>query len=609
MFSGRLGLLFLACGLAAFGVAWAGLRGESAPALAQPEPPLGSPPVTLLQPPPETAMPAAEPTSEATEPAQDPESPLLFFALRSGGGSHIRVQPSGVTTQYPLTSGEWDDRDPAVSPDGSRLAFASSRGGSWDLYLMQLATGDIRRLTETEGYEGRPTWSPDGLWLAYEAYYGDDLDIWVLPVDGGQPTIQLTDDPASDLAPTWDPNGRRIAFISDRSGFPDLYLADLDKPVDRFTNLSQTPDVAESDPAFDPYGARVAYSTWTDGLEQIWVVDASEAASVEWIGQGGRPSWYPDGSMLTAILTAPTRAQVVTYGLSPDGAPLGVSVAGQLDGLSWTAAAELPGWAAPADPAAGTEPEEGSQPVSRPGLVTLPGVLPDGLALSQAVFEPFMGLRQRAGSELGWDLLGQLDLAFVDLNDPLPPGFSYNDWLHTGRAFTLAQAAYQAGWVEVVRQDFGSQTYWQVFVRTAVQDGSLGEPLRARPWDLNGRYEGNPSVYDQGGDLKPEIPPGYFVDFTSLAAGHGFERLPALNNWRTFYPAARFGEFALTGGLDLLQAMLELYPAEAIATPTTFQTPTQTPTNTPRPTPTPWWWRWRTPTPVPTLNSTPTPLP
>jgi TolB protein len=202
-----------------------------------------------------------------------------------------------------------------------------------------------------------------------------------------------------------------------------------------------------------------------------------------------------------------------------------------------------------------------------------------------------------------------LDLAFVDLNDPLPPGFSYNDWLHTGRAFTLAQAAYQAGWVEVVRQDFGSQTYWQVFVRTAVQDGSLGEPLRARPWDLNGRYEGNPSVYDQGGDLKPEIPPGYFVDFTSVAAGHGFERLPALNNWRTFYPAARFGEFALTGGLDLLQAMLELYPAEAIATPTTFQTPTQTPTNTPRPTPTPWWWRWRTPTPVPTLNSTPTPLP
>ena len=168
MFSGRLGLLLLACGLAAFGVAWAGLRGESAPALAQPEPPLASSPVALLQPAPETAMPAAEPTSEATEPALNLGSPLLFFALRSGGGSHIRVQPSGVTTQYPLTSGEWDDRDPTVSPDGSRLAFASSRGGRWDLYLMQLATGDIRRLTETAGLEGRPTWSADDLRIEQE---------------------------------------------------------------------------------------------------------------------------------------------------------------------------------------------------------------------------------------------------------------------------------------------------------------------------------------------------------------------------------------------------------------------------------------------------------
>ena len=609
MFSGRLGLLFLACGLAIAGVAWAGLKGESAPPLAQPEPPLASPPDALLQPAPETTLPAVEPTAEATDPALNLGSPLLFFALRSGGGSHIRVQPSGVTAQYPLTSGEWDDRDPAVSPDGSRLAFASSRGGGWDLYLMQLATGDIRRLTETEGYEGRPTWSPDGLWLAYEAYYGDDLDIWVLPVDGGQPAIQLTDDPASDLAPSWDPNGRRIAFISDRSGFPDLFLADLDKPVDRFTNLSQTPDVAESDPAFDPAGVRIAYSTWTDGLEQTWLMDASEPTSVQWIGQGGRPRWYPDGSVLTAILSAPTRAQVVTYGLSPDGAPLGVSVAGQLDGLSWTATAKLPSWVAAADPAADAVTEEGSQEATRLGLVTLPGVVPDGLALSQSVFEPFMGLRQRAGSELGWDFLGQLDLAFVDLNDPLPPGFSYSDWLHTGRAFALTQAAYQAGWVEVVRQDFGSLTYWQVFVRTAAQDGSLGEPLRARPWDLDARYAGNSAVYDQGGGPKPEIPSGYYVDFTSLAAGYGFERLPALNNWRTFYPAARFSEFTLTGGLDWLQAMLELYPPEAIATPTAFQTPTQTPTNTPRPTPTPWWWRWRTPTPVPTLSSTPTPLP
>jgi TolB protein len=538
-----------------------------------------------------------------------PKSALLFFAARSEGGSQLFAQPEGTTARYPLTAGDWDDRDPAVSPEGSRLAFASNRGGTWDLYLMELANGNVQRLTDTPGYEGRPTWSPDGLWLAYEAYYGDDLDIWVLPVDGSQGAIQLTDDPASDMAPSWDPQGRRIAFISDRAGQPDLYLADLDNSVDRFINLTQTSEVSESDPAFDPTGRWIAYSTWEHGLQQVWRVEASEPVSVTWIGQGGRPSWDPAGAAITAILNVPTRAHVVSYGLSSDPPLFGVSVSGQLEGMSWTDRAAVPGWASAQQPASaeptGTLGEQGA----RLGLITLPGVSPEGLALSQAAYDAFVALRNRAGSELGWDFLAQLDMAFVDLNDPLPPGYGYNDWLHTGRAFAFSQAAYQAGWVEVVREDFGAQTYWRIFVRAAAQDGSLGEPLRAHPWDFDSRYSGNPALYDQGGNPKPAIPPGYYVDFTSLAAGFGFERLPALSHWRTYYPAARFNEFALIDGTDWLQAMLQLYPPEAIATPTAFQTPTQTPTNTPRPTPTPWWWRWRTPTFAPTLAPTGTPTP
>ncbi len=53
-------------------------------------------------------------------------------------------------------------------------------------------------------------------------------------------------------------------------------------------------------------------------------------------------------------------------------------------------------------------------------------------------------------------------------------------------------AAYQAGWVEVVREDFGGETYWRVFVRASRQDGSLGEPLRTRPWTFEARSPGHP---------------------------------------------------------------------------------------------------------------------
>jgi TolB protein len=160
-----------------------------------------------------------------------------------------------------------------------------------------------------------------------------------------------------------------------------------------------------------------------------------------------------------------------------------------------------------------------------------------------------------------------------------------------------------AEWVEIVREEFGGRTYWRVFVRVRPQDGMRGEPLRRVPWDFQARYLGDPFAYDEGGRLKEEIPAGYYIDFTALAADYGFERLPALPNWRTYYHGARFSKFVYRQGLSWHEAMLHIYPAEAVATPTAFQTPTATatitltPTWTPTLTPTPWMWATATATP------------
>ncbi len=117
-------------------------------------------------------------------------------------------------------------------------------------------------------------------------------------------------------------------------------------------------------------------------------------------------------------------------------------------------------------------------------------------------------------------------------------------------------------------------------------------------WDIQSRYSGDPQAYEQGG--KPgQTPVGYWVDLTELARRYDWERLPSWTNWKTFYPSIRFNQFVLTGGLDWSQAMAEMYPAEALNTPTSVPTVTLTPTEAPQPTPTP-----VTPTPTPT--STPT---
>ncbi|GMR11555.1 MAG: hypothetical protein BMS9Abin28_2390 [Anaerolineae bacterium] len=579
---------------------WGGLTAESAPSVP-------SVPILRAMPqPPPADVAASTPVARRNE-ALDRET--FVVAARVAGRSHIWAQVLGEPNAYQLTTGDWDDRNPVVSPGMDKIAFASQQAGRWDLFVLELDTGYVRQLTDTPGYEGKPTWSPDGLWVAYEAYYGDNFDIWILPLGGSQSPIQLTNDAGSDTAPAWDPGGRRIAFVSDRSGSPDIYFADLDKPTNRFSNLTNTPHIEEFDPAFNSDGSQIAFSVQIDGINGIQRMQTDAGSSApQWVGQGSDPVWSGNGKSISGILRTPYTSHIVTYPIEQSIHPGSGTLSGRISELDWSPQVLLQ---------LGAYPTVSSEPLFEPvqdeprsigdrlGLVSLAEITPSGLRLSDAADEAFEALRLRVLDESGWDFLSNLQRAFVSLNEPLPPGYAYNDWLYTGRAFSISQAAVQSGWVEVVLEEFGLETFWHVYVRASVQDGSLGEPLRSAPWDFTTRYIGDPTAYDAGGGPKPNIPDGYYVDFTALAADYGFQRLPALPNWRSFYPGARFDEFALKGGMDWVSAMQELYPASAIATPTPYQTPTTTPTNTPRPTPTPWWWRWRTPTA--TLDLTPTP--
>jgi TolB protein len=537
----------------------------------------------------------------------------LFFTARVASRTHVWAYVPGDPAPSQITAGPWDDTDPAVSPDGTKLAFSSRRDGNWELYILDLVNLELRRLTETPGYEGHPTWSPDGLWLAYEAYADGDLDIWIMPIDLGQAPIQLTTHPEADFSPTWDPDGRRIAFISHRDERPQIFVANLDQPGDRFRKLELSQGYT-SDPVFDPNGGRLAFTVHEAGLNHVHMY-RFDAGAAEILGQGRSPAWSPDGTQILTIMDLPSNSHMQVYSVEGSSIlPFGVPIQGKLEWLSWSPGG-LSSELAKLSSSQPTPTElfrSVEQPSSMDGrfeLKPLPGVEAPHAALSDAVDEAFNALRARVVEEAGWDFLQSLENAFVGINDPLPPGLTFNDWLYTGRAFAFNTSALQAGWVEIGREDRGGETYWRVFLRAATQDGSMGQPLTAPLWDFSTRNSGDPEAYDQGGSWKEQIPSGYYVDFTQLAADYGFERLPALSKWRTFYPAARFNEFAATAGMSWEEAMLELYPASAIVTPTPYRTPTNTPTRTPRPSPTPWWWYWRSPTPSATSTPVLTPTP
>jgi len=562
--------------------------------------------------PPETTIISSTATDEFVPIVPQNAEEIVIFSFEEDGYAHLFATIPDKMPLTRLTSGVWDDIAPAASPDGESIAFTSNRNGFWDLYLLQMLTGEVTQLTDTPEYEGAPTWSPDGSFIAYEKYINENLEIAIGPADNPlKDAVLLTSSPASDHSPSWAPGGRQIAFVSNG----EVILADLDNTdSDRFANLSNSEFASESHPVWSPDGRWLAWasSSQSVGRSGIYIWDSTRNVPAQWIADGDYPAWNTRGDQIITSFSAPNDFYIATFSLNGTLLHPLIPFPTSLRGLAWAnivmsdplpdnfdQAAQLtpaPLWAANGEPIS-----EGAS--GRWSLVDLQDVHAPYPQLHDLADEAFIALRERVTQEVGWDALASLENAFVPITISLDPGFE-ESWLYTGRGFAINSLMTNAGWMLAVREDYGAQTYWRLYLRAQQQDGSLGEPLRVTPWDLSARYNLDPKIYEQGGKYS-DAPPGYWVDVTSLAQQYGWERVPALPNWRTFFRGARFTEFALTDHHDFYSAMLQLYPPDVLLTPTRLLPPTSTASVTPTSTPTATFTR----TPRNTLTPSVTPTP
>lgn len=186
-------------------------------------------------------------------------------------------------------------------PD-NRIVFSWNRDGDFDLFLMD---GDTLRivgqLTDNRASDLSPSWSPDGDKVVFSSNVSGSYEIYVIDISSGESSI-LTNNNWDDLYPVWSPDGNQIAFTSNRDSNWDVYVMDVGgKDVSRLTTAA----TYEGNPTWSPDGKRIAFVSGRDSKRDLWVMNADgsdvQPLTTRATSADFSPAWSPAGDQIAFV--------------------------------------------------------------------------------------------------------------------------------------------------------------------------------------------------------------------------------------------------------------------------------------------------------------------
>jgi TolB protein len=216
------------------------------------------------------------------------------------GAKEVFVMDANGDNQRPVTRWSTISTFPSWAPDSTGLVLTSYRyrNRPW-LFVMKRQNLPSGRLFQslpdsTRLYRG--VYDPSGTRLAIVASVDGVSEIFT--ATNGGALKRLTKDRYIDVGPTWSPDGRRIAFVSDRTGAPQIYVMDADGGEAKRLTFD---GAYNTSPSWSPDGEWIAFETRINSQFDIWKIRPEGGPSIPVISHprsDEHPSWSPDGRLI-----------------------------------------------------------------------------------------------------------------------------------------------------------------------------------------------------------------------------------------------------------------------------------------------------------------------